>query len=76
MMEMIVFAAFVEFHTIDGRKASLNTEQITSIVRGKDGEGNKLFIDGVHCVIGFTNGKFISVSESCDEVLRKIGDPR
>jgi len=72
MMELIVLAAFITVHTLDNQEAAVNTEQITSVVRGRDGEGNKLLTPNVHCVIGLTNGKFISVLEVCDEVLRKI----
>jgi uncharacterized protein YlzI (FlbEa/FlbD family) len=59
-------------HTVDGRETYVNPKQIASISSAVEGEKNKLLIETVHCVIGLTNGKIISVKEHCDEVVQKL----
>jgi hypothetical protein len=71
-MDYILLAAFLLLHTVDGREVAINSDQVTNVVNGKDGEGNKLLVDKVHCVISFNNGRFISVLEDCADVLRMI----
>jgi uncharacterized protein YlzI (FlbEa/FlbD family) len=68
----IVLAAFLMVHTVDGREAAVNPKQISSIQRGQDSGANRVLVNKVRCVIGMTNGKFISVLEECDEVLRRL----
>ena len=67
-----MLAAFVMLHTVDGRDVAVNHDQIASVTHAKDGESNKLLTAGVQCVLNMTNGKFISVIERCDDVLRKL----
>jgi uncharacterized protein YlzI (FlbEa/FlbD family) len=59
-------------HTVDGRETYVNPKQIASISSAVEGEKNKLLVESVHCVIGLTNGKIISVKEDCDEVVQKL----
>ena len=68
----ILLAAFITVHTLDGHEAAVNPDQITNLIHGRDGEGNKLLTANVHCVINLTNGKFLSVVEDCAAVLRMI----
>ena len=72
MMDVIVLASFVTLQTLDGREAVVNSDQVASMLAAKDGEGNKLLTAGVHCVITMTNGKFISVHDDCNTVLKKL----
>lgn len=71
-MERIVLAAFVVLQTLNGNETAVNVEQITSITKARDGEGNKLLSENVACVIGLANGSFLSVGMDCGEVLRLI----
>jgi len=48
---------------------SANIVSVTSEVRKPQ---EKLLTDKVHCVINMTNGKFISVTEPCDSVRRRL----
>jgi uncharacterized protein YlzI (FlbEa/FlbD family) len=66
-----VVAALVIFHTPDGHEVAINPYHVTNIVAAKD-EKNKLFVDGVKCLINLTNGKFITVAESCDRVKARL----
>jgi len=74
-MDPILLAMhLVLLHTVDGRDTLVNPEQVTSLTHRDDVEPNKLLVDTVRCVIGFSNGKFVSVLEHCDEVQRKLED--
>jgi hypothetical protein len=62
----------VILHTVDGREVSVNPEQVTSLQTGVEGEKNKVLVETVKCVVGLTNGKFISVVEHCDAVKKML----
>ena len=62
-------------HTVDGRETLVNPEQVTS-VQSRSDEPNKVLVNTVQCVIGFSNGKFVSVVEPCDEVRSKLESAR
>lgn len=62
----------VVLHTVDGHEVAVNPEQVTSLHAAKPDEPNKVLVETVQCVIGFTNGKFVSVSEHCDVVRRLL----
>jgi len=66
----------VLLHSVDGREIFVNPEQVTSVQGYTDGEHNKVLAESVNCVIGMTNGKFISVAEYCDEVKQKLEDAK
>ena len=59
-------------HTVDGRETLVNPEQVTSITHRAEDAQNKLLTDTVQCVVGFSNGKFVSVLEHCDVVRQKL----
>jgi uncharacterized protein YlzI (FlbEa/FlbD family) len=62
----------VLLHTVDGRATLVNPDQVASISAHVEGEKNKVLVETVQCVIGLTNGKFISVIEPCNEVQQKL----
>jgi uncharacterized protein YlzI (FlbEa/FlbD family) len=62
----------ITVHMIDGRVVQINPAEITSLTWPKD--KNSALVDGVHCVISLTDGKFLSVAETCDEVEKLIED--
>lgn len=70
--ESIILAAFIVLQTLSGDEVAVNTDQITSITRTRDGEGNKLLTERAECVIGMTNGKFFSVALDCADILEMI----
>lgn len=67
----IIVLHLVLLHTVDGREVSVNPEQVTSLHANKANEDNKLLTSDVSCVVGLTDGKFVSVAESC-EAVRKL----
>jgi uncharacterized cupin superfamily protein len=52
-------------HVIDGRTVYVNPKQIISLARPGD---NQSFAKGARCIITLADTKFVSVTESCDEV--------
>lgn len=69
---VLVVLQLVVMHTVDGREVSINPKQVTSLHGAKDGQGNQLLTGDVSCVVGLTDGKFISVAESCDAVRKLL----
>ena len=63
----IVFVLIV-LHGPDGREIDIAVDEITSIHCKVPGVSNKLFHEGVNAVISLTDGKNISVRETCTEV--------
>jgi len=80
---MWVLAATVLIHvtTPDGAKVHINPSYITKLYPTKealDKGPNQYVVKGAKCIITMADGKFISVTEPCDYVLRLIeeGDRR
>ena len=63
----------ITVHQIDGRAVDINPGQIVSLAHPRP-DGNRQFADQVKCLISFTDGKFLSVKETCDEVSKLIKD--
>lgn len=65
----IVVAAFIVLHLIDGRTVAINPEQVTRLSEAREGtdEGKQL-AEGVRCIVFLTDGKYVSVAETCKEV--------
>jgi len=66
----------VTVHMIDGRVVQINPAEITSMVWPHEASSNKVMDDDVNCVISFTDGKFLSVAETCAEVQVLISSKR
>lgn len=75
-LPLLIALHLVLLHTVDGREVLVNPEQVTSIQAHKEGEENKVLVDTVQCVVGFTNGKFVSVVEHCDKVKQLLEDTK
>jgi len=66
---MLFALALIVLHTVDGRDIVVNPRQITSMREAKpEGASDKAFTDNVHCMISLTDGKFVTVVESCEHV--------
>jgi hypothetical protein len=72
----VIALHLVIFHTVDGHEVAINPAQVTNMYGAKDDQENKLFTNSVRCVIGLTDGKFVTVAESCDEVKRKLEEAK
>jgi uncharacterized protein YlzI (FlbEa/FlbD family) len=70
---VVLLATLIVLHTLDGREIDINPKQITSMREAKeDDEDGKAFTSGVRCMVNLTDGKFVTVVETCAEVRRKL----
>lgn len=66
-LPVLVVQAFIAVHTVDDREVLLNPREIVSITRA----GGLVTQDG-NCLIGTTDGKFVTVVEPCKTVVDMI----
>jgi uncharacterized protein YlzI (FlbEa/FlbD family) len=59
----------IRLHSPDGHEIDINPREITVI---REREHGKHFTPGVECAISMSDGKFVAVVETCDEVRAKI----
>jgi hypothetical protein len=69
---LLIVLHLIVLHTVDGHEVAINPEQVTSLTAGKPHQDNKLLANNVRCVVGLTDGKFVSVSESCAAVRQLL----
>jgi hypothetical protein len=74
---MIPVLVMVILHSATGVEIDVNTDTITNM-RGPD--GHKHLTPNVRCLINMSDGKFVTVKETCEEVRRimarkKGGEP-
>jgi hypothetical protein len=63
----------IEVHALDGREVIVNTAQITQVIEArKAGNPHKMLDDKVTCVIVFTDRRWVSTKENCDEILKLL----
>lgn len=65
MFDMMVVFSMIVLHAPDGREIDVAVDEITAIHCKVPGKQNSLFADGVNAVINTTDGKHISVAETC-----------
>lgn len=71
-MARAVFALLL-LHAGDGRNITVNTALITSMLGAPVTGPSKAFTDKVRCMINLSDGKFITVIETCEQVRAMIG---
>jgi uncharacterized protein YlzI (FlbEa/FlbD family) len=64
--------SLVVLHRLDGGEVSVNPAQITSMHEAMAPGHSKLFTPQSHCVIGLSDGKWLSVMERCETVRRLL----
>jgi uncharacterized protein YlzI (FlbEa/FlbD family) len=70
MIEIIF--TLVILHTLDGREVYINADEVTSINCKIQGSVNKLFVEGVNAILSMTDGKTVSVKETCEEIRTRM----
>jgi hypothetical protein len=84
-MQLRVAIVLIVLHGVDMHEVMINPEQVTSLREARKAEHNKkLFTAEAKCMIGLTDGKFVTVVESCKavrelvehEVSRPLDTPR
>ena len=68
---MDIAVLLIILHTVDGRPIAINPQQITHLGGPKASAGQH-FVKGVNCQVNFTDGKFVTVIETCDEIRRLL----
>ena len=67
---MIFLAIMVILHSATGVEMGVNPDLITNMRNPEPGNSN--FTDKVRCLINMSDGKFVTVKETCEEVRAKI----
>lgn len=70
MITLLVTATLIILHTPPAERIDVNKDEIVMIREPRDNDS--LLSDNVNCIVLTTDGKFIGVVESCDEVREKI----
>lgn len=76
-MNYLLALTLIVLHSVDGFETIINPEQIVILRPSSEaakGTPNQLIVPGkgVRCIIGLTDGKFVSVVETCDAVRALI----
>lgn len=66
MMETVLI--LIMLHGIDGREVDVNVDEITSLQCKMPGAENKAFHENVNAIVYLTDGKFVSVTETCTTI--------
>lgn len=68
--------ALLLLHGPTGREIRVNPNSVTSLHSSVPGQPNKVLTDGSKCLINLTDGKFVSVAETCEMVDSMINQAR
>ena len=68
-MDILIAATLFLVNTLDGRAIYLNPDQVVSLAPTVD---NDMFAKGVRCVIGLSDGKFVSAREDCASIQMRM----
>jgi hypothetical protein len=69
----------VLLHATDGHEILINRDSVITMHAGIAGKKNEYLAEGVRCYINTSDGKFISVVETCEQVrdlIRQSEQPR
>lgn len=70
---MLVAFTLIVLHGLDGSEIHINPDHITNLRPMKpDGGDSKVFVKGVHCMVNLDDGKYVTVIETCPEILEKM----
>lgn len=71
---MILPLAFllIVLHGPDGREIDVSVDEITSLQCRLPNAKNQLMSDGVNAIINTTDGKYLAVRETCQEIKDQI----
>lgn len=68
----LIAAEFVEVHGPNGQHAYINPSSISSLREPSQTDLRHYFVEGSKCVVVTTDGKFLSVRETCAEIHNMI----
>jgi hypothetical protein len=67
---VLALLELVVLKTVDNREVAINPKYVISLSVPKSGG---TLSSSVNCVVTFTDGKFLSMKESCAEVRKQLG---
>lgn len=67
---VLAAAAMIILHVATGGEIDVNVESITNM-RGPEGQAN--FVKGTNCLVSMSDGKYIAVRETCEQIRQIIG---
>lgn len=65
--------SLLELQAADGHRVTLNAAEVTYFREPRDADH---FVKGAHCLVFLTDGRFISVVETCDVVEQKFQEAK
>ena len=68
----IAIPVMIVLHSVGGLAIDVNTDMITHLRNPEP--SNPSFTKGVNCMVNLVDGKFVTVVESCREVLNIMGN--
>jgi hypothetical protein len=72
----MVLMVLIILHAVDGHEITINPEQITAMRPSNPTKPNEYLVDGVNCMINQTDGRYVSVAETCEQVRAIIEGKR
>ena len=72
MFEVVALQLIV-LHALDGRDVVINPRAVVSLRQARDeSHPGKQLTGKVNCIIATTDGKYLTVEESCDSVRQRL----
>lgn len=68
---MFILAAMLLLHAPNGAEVFVNPQMVVNL-HARTEEANRHVTDKAQCVIAMADGKFLSVTETCDAVRKMI----
>lgn len=72
----VVASVLILLHGPNGHEILINPATVSSMHAAISGKPNQLMTEEVKCLINTTDGKFLSVVESCDVVRKLLEDAK
>lgn len=73
MLLLLVALRFIPLHSVEGYIVMINPDMVTSLT-ARTGDP-KLLHHRVRCLIGLTDGRLVSVTETCEAVRKLMEGP-
>ena len=68
----LILASLLLLHGPTGREIRINPRNVTSLHAPQPGQRNTSVTAGANCLINTSDGKFVSVAETCEAVSQMI----
>ena len=77
-MNAIVASVLLLLHGPDGVEVRISPDQVTHLRSAKPGaaKNDKIFPEHVNCMVNLTDGKFVTVVETCEHVQKMLEQVR